>query len=279
MQTIKIKTPPKAVTVASISSSSSLYAKIIARTRLTNLLCVLLLLTFCNSVSAQTLVSNSGKATYTTISVSVNGIGDVKPDYDGKLLKVGKWIDLKAKPAPGYIFAGWTDNLLTNVTYYGGFTVEPGLDLVANFIPNPFPAVQGEYDGLISDTNGEHTGLFSLHLDDKGKYSGKIIVDGRKYDLGFNVVTSTDKVTADGHVQGWLSRGNILGENFGFELTADFQFDLTNGTGEVTGTVSDAHLAYRHNELYWVPATWIAVLEGDRTDANVRTDPDTKLTR
>ena len=239
--------------------------------RVINLLCILLLITFCRSGSAQTLPSSSAKTVSTTINVRVNGAGTVKPDYNGKLLKIGKAIHLKVKPAPGYIFAGWTDNLQTDTTYNDGFTVESGLDLVANFILNPFPAVQGEYDGLISDTNGDHTGLLSLHLNDKGKYSGKIIVDGRKYSLGFNAITADDTVTADGHVQEWLFRGNDdYGGSFHQVLTVDFQFDLTNGTDLVIGTVSDAHMESRKvggvKDWYWVPATWVAELAGSRAN-------------
>ena len=173
---------------------------------------------------------------------------------------------MKVKPAPGYIFAGWTDNFQTDPTYYSGFTVEPGLELVANFIPNPFPAIQGEYDGLISDTNGNPTGRFSLHLNGKGQYSGHIIVNGRGYELGFNVITADNMVAADGHVQDWVNSGGYFGGTFGTVWTADFQFDLTNGTGQVTGTVSNAHLVFRNNELYWVPATWVAELTGSRAD-------------
>ena len=231
--------------------------------RVINPLCILLLITFCKSVSARTVASNSGKTASTTINVSVNGAGTVKPNYDGKSLKVGKWMQQNIKPAPGYIFAGWTDNLGGDTFYGDGFVVEPGRDLVANFIPNPFPAVQGEYDGLISDTNGEHTGLFSLHLNDKGGYHGKIIVDGHSYPLDPNVITLVNTIAADGHVQEWLYRGNVYDGTFHQVLTVDFQFDLTNGTDQVSGTVSDAHL---DKDLLWVPATWTAELVGSRAN-------------
>jgi hypothetical protein len=235
-----------------------------------NLTFALLLIMIGNLLSAQTVVSDSGKTAFTTINLSVSGAGTVKPDYNGKLLKIGKWIELKASPAPGYIFAGWTGNLQGDTAYDNAFIVEPGLDLVANFIPNPFPAVQGEYDGLVSDSNGNHTGLFSLHLNGKGQYGGHIVVNGKKYTLGFNVITFDNKIAADGHVQEWLYRGNIYDGTFHQVLTVDIQIELTKAAGQVSGAVSDAHMESRNvggvKSWFWVPATWVAELTGTRSN-------------
>ena len=141
---------------------------------------------------------------------------------------------------------------------------------MANFIPNPFPAAKGEYEGRISDANGEHTGHFSLHLNGKGEYSGKIIVDGHIYRLYLNVITFDNTVAADGDVQEWLYRGNVYDGTFHQVLTVNIQFDLTKGAGEVSGVVSDAHMESRKVgdvfEWFWVPATWVAELTGTRSN-------------
>src|SRR5205823_3000127 len=41
------------------------------------------------------------------LTVTINGNGTVSPDLDGKLLEVGVTYKVSAKPASGYIFAGW----------------------------------------------------------------------------------------------------------------------------------------------------------------------------
>ena len=61
-----------------------------------------------------------------------------------------------AAPNAGYIFATWTENgaVVSGSASYA-FTLRGDQDLVANFIPNPFPAISGAYNGLFCDeTNG-----------------------------------------------------------------------------------------------------------------------------
>jgi hypothetical protein len=53
-------------------------------------------------------------------------------------------------------------------------------------------------------------------------------------------------------------------------FTIDLQFDLTDGTDQVTGTLSDRHFNDSGDE---VPATWVADVLGDRDTFNSRTNP------
>lgn len=242
---------------------------------------MLLLVTGGEPASGQMPALESGSTTQTTITVLLNGAGTVRPDYNGKLLKVGSLIFPKVKPAPGYIWAGWTLNLYDGTHYNNTFTVEPGLELTANFVPNPFPSVQGDYQGLVFETNHvqqDHAGFFTLKLNSMGRYNGKIIIGNHTYPLGLNAIMIAAKsVAPDGRVQAWLYRGDVYGGTFHHVLTADLQFDLTNGTGQVLGTVSDAHTESRIvggvKDWYWVPATWVAQLEGHRASFNARTNP------
>src|SRR5262249_50256030 len=80
-------------------------------------------------------------SSFTTVTVLVNGPGHVTPNYNGHQLRIGSEISMTAVPAAGYIFAGWTG---TGSTLHnpGFFDVIPELQLRADFIPNPFPALQ-----------------------------------------------------------------------------------------------------------------------------------------
>jgi len=79
------------------------------------------------------------------LGLTVRGDGRVTPALNGKLLEVGKTYQITARPASGQIFAGWEGSSKGNVL---SFRMEPGLSLVATFMPNPFGALAGRYTGL-----------------------------------------------------------------------------------------------------------------------------------
>ena len=117
------------------------------------------------------------------VAVVVNGGGSITPNYNGRALTIGKSYTVTAKPSNGYLFAGWTGDYPSNKTTLT-FVMQNGLILLANFIPNPFIAIQGSYAGLFSDTNGvafQSSGYFSETLASRGSFSAKLQLAGKAY--------------------------------------------------------------------------------------------------
>src|SRR5690606_18770023 len=97
------------------------------------------------------------------------------------------------------------------------------------------------YSGLFFQTNEvlhESSGYVTLKTSDKGKFSGKIFVGGKRYSLSgaFNGIGETTRFIR-------VNRTNFL--------TASLRMDVTNGTDQISGTIS--------NE------TWSAVLAANRS--------------
>jgi hypothetical protein len=98
-------------------------------------------------------------------------------------LEVGKAYTIRARPAPGHLFAGWggisnaSNAVLT-------FRMAPNLKLVARFATNRFPTVVGTYAGLFFETNApslETSGAIHLQLASKGSFTGKLRMKAKSF--------------------------------------------------------------------------------------------------
>lgn len=67
---------------------------------------------------------------------------------------------LKATPAPGSVFNGWVDQhgALASFEENATFRMAPGLELSAVFVPSPFPALAGTYQGTLVFDDGSSRG-------------------------------------------------------------------------------------------------------------------------
>jgi uncharacterized repeat protein (TIGR02543 family) len=84
-------------------------------------------------------------------SVTQNGPGKLKPNYGTQILNIDEKYTMRAEPAPGYIFAGWTGGIQSQQQKLT-FTMQSNLVLQANFVTNPFPPLAGTYSGVASGT-------------------------------------------------------------------------------------------------------------------------------
>ena len=118
----------------------------------------------------------------TPLKVAVNGLGKVVANLDGALLEIGRSYVVSAVPESDQAFAGWTG--IEPQTAVLRFVMQPGLELTANFVPSPFPAVKGSYAGLVTNPNGvlpDNSGYFTLTVGASGQFTGKVLLGGARY--------------------------------------------------------------------------------------------------
>ncbi len=195
------------------------------------------------------------------LSLTITGAGTVTPNLNGQSLQIGNSFTVTAKPAAGNIFSNWTGNVVASMAKLT-FTMQSNMVLEANFTTNAFLPVQGQYNGLILDTTNlmhSRSGFFSLKLSSPGTLSGTFTIGGHTY------ATGSQFVGPDGQIELKFFGGSPRQQL----MTAELQFDLTAGTGQVNGTLSDARLVGTVPQ----PATWISELSGDRAGFFTRTNP------
>jgi hypothetical protein len=167
-----------------------------------------------------------------SLVVTINGEGTLKPrNYNGAILELGKTYAITATAAEGYLFANWTDgasNTLATTTKLS-FIMTPGLELVANFVKNPFISLQGTYAGLYDDTNSfspATAGSCSAKLTSLGGLSAQLELAGAPYRFS-------------GSVSPFGAYSNSIPGPGGKPLALQLQLDV-GGTQGLTGTVSTA---------------------------------------
>jgi hypothetical protein len=123
-----------------------------------------------------------------TLTVNVNGPGTITPGFSGTSTYLTDTpLGITATPSAGAVFDSWTDgdgNVLSRSPTYS-FTMEEGIVLNANFLPNPFPGFAGDYRGLIQGTSPAFgaTGYFNLTVGKTGNFTATIYFDGQTYNI------------------------------------------------------------------------------------------------
>jgi hypothetical protein len=171
------------------------------------------------------------------LTLEWNDGGAVLGATNGQLLEINRAYTIVAKPGATNLFAGWTGDLTSSVARLK-FVMQTNLKLRATFVPNPFIAIQGIYNGLFSPVAGPPNladrGYFTLSLRNKGAFSGKLILNGGSSPF-------QGQCNPYGHCAITVPK---------FNLSMDLQFDVNSGTETVEGTVSNAQ--------------WVAGLVGER---------------
>lgn len=117
------------------------------------------------------------------LQLTVSGNGAVSGANNGQLLEVGRRYRLSAQPAKGELFRGWSGDIIENQPALS-FAMQTDLQLHANFVPNPFIPLQGDYVGLFRNdeaVNWDSSGLVRLKLRSNGAFSGKVSTIERDY--------------------------------------------------------------------------------------------------
>lgn len=123
---------------------------------------------------SQPLLRSLNYAVPAQLTVRVNGAGTVEPDWNGRLLDVGAAYELRATPAAGYIFTGWSGGV-SGVSGRLQFAMQPGLVVEANFAPRVASLGRGVFNGLVYPTNSlapAKCGFFQLEVGGDGSFTG-----------------------------------------------------------------------------------------------------------
>jgi len=185
------------------------------------------------------------------IRVRLVGSGKVVPDYDGRVLEIGKRYSITTTPSTGWVFGGWS-----GTTNYSDsslvFTMADGMELQALSVAEPFTAALGSYAGLFYETNGVRhvsSGIFSASTTMNGTYSGSVVFIGQKYPIA-------GRFDGAGRATNFISRptphGNLS------PLVLEMQLDFS-APGHMTGRVTGG--------------TWSAPLLADRVAVFSPTNP------
>lgn len=191
--------------------------------------------------------------TIDTVSLVVSGGGQVKmgtniwnsaTTTNLAIFKVGRSYSLDAFVGSGtnYVFTNWVTGpvdigppaLATNWTQKSKltFVAQSNMTIYAKFIPNPFSAVLGTYNGLFYEpTNAmSHAsgGFVTVKIDNKSGYSGSLNFDGDK-------ILFSGKFTASGSATRMVLRSKV-GKP---PLTLSLAIDWNTSNDQVTGSVSD----------------------------------------
>lgn len=155
-----------------------------------------------------------------------------------------------------FVFTNWTDGASTQFSADPAYTflMQPDLVLQANFIPNPFTAVAGVYNGLFRENSGvahHSAGFFTVKLSDNSSYSAKLFFDG-------DSISTSGKFDLSGHANKTILRAT-KGKG-SVDLFLDLDWSTTNQ--QMHGTLSDG--------------IWQSVLLGDKATFNA-TNPAANL--
>lgn len=124
------------------------------------------------------------------LNVGIQGAGTVSPLLGSSIQSRRKKLTVTAKPAPGQVFLGWVDPaddaggiLSTALKYTFTMPEACAYSLDAIFIPNPFPEIEGTYNGIIPRAvaaPGIADAFITLKVNSAGAFSGTITLNGKK---------------------------------------------------------------------------------------------------
>ena len=162
------------------------------------------------------------------LTVQVNGSGSIIPNRDGQILKIGASYSMTAAPSAGNVFAGWTGTVDASTPTIN-FTMQNGMTLKANFIPNPFATHAGTFRGTIQSDPPSFaaSGFFRITTTASGLFSGRIV-------LGSAATSISGKFQADGSFTKAIS---IPGYGL---LNLNLQLHLLDASDQITGAISNA---------------------------------------
>jgi hypothetical protein len=164
------------------------------------------------------------------LALSVSEGGRVTGVSNMQVLEIGRGYRATAIPGPTNLFAWWSNSVsgVVSTNPVLPFLMAEGLELRAQFIPNPWHPNAGVFNGLFvheSEPTPTNSGFVTLTLASRGRVTGRVVQGVRsrgfagQLDLEGRAVISVPGAPA---------------------LSLLLDFDLQSGSGQVDGTVSNA---------------------------------------
>ena len=155
-------------------------------------------------------------------------------------------VPITAVPVSGYVFSNWTGNV-AGASPTLSFLMQSNLQVVANFVSNPFSSRKGAFNGLFYDDDQVRlgqSGAFTFTLNDQGAYSASLQIGSKK-------TKASGRLNLEGRATNVLTRPGTNALTIVWSVALD-------GSDQITGTVTDGD--------------WTADLLGDRAFFN-KTNP------
>ena len=190
------------------------------------------------------------------LSLQTVGSGTITGPAHGALLEVNRGYTLVAKPAPGYLFAGYTGTV-SQLSATLPFLMESNFAVTALFVTNQFPRAKGSYNGLFYNTNivdQGSSGFLTLTLGDLGSYSARLYMNGRNYRFSGSFSTTGGAT-------------NLIDRTGTNALLVRMAVDLFGGD-HLIGSVTNNQISFIDTN-----ASWSAEIMADRAVFNAQTNP------
>ena len=162
------------------------------------------------------------------LTLSLDGSGTVTTGFVGTTQReLGATYRITATAGAGSIFDHWSGNS-TSTAATLSFVMTEGFQLTAHFRLNPFEALRNSYGGLVQTDAPTHdsSGFLKVSTTATGSFSGKLTLAGKGHSL-------TGRFDAAGDALVTVNRGTLP------PLTVSLHLDITEGTGLLTGSVTD----------------------------------------
>jgi hypothetical protein len=152
-------------------------------------------------------------------TVQINGLGKISPNYTNVMLQISNNYSITATAGSGYVFSNWVASTGAETSSSDlKFTFASNLSYTVNFVPNPFTASVGTYQGLFYDANEvaqASSGFFSAQVENNGRFTAKFLQGNKSFPI-------SGQFSLTG---GWFTNSLKAWDDTAITL----QLDLTNG--------------------------------------------------
>jgi uncharacterized repeat protein (TIGR02543 family) len=132
--------------------------------------------------------------------------------------ELGRQLSIRATPRPGYVFSGWTGDVVSNDNPLY-FVMADGMSLQATFVLSPFVNCKGAFYGIFESNAPETNGTWQLKMNAYGRFTGTFVTNGKRRPFA-----------------GALDAAGHWSKTFGDGVQVSFDQDLQ--TGSINGTLA-----------------------------------------